>query len=462
MSLYVDKKSITPKQKLQLLKLCKVKEVVKNPVFQKFPKTYKLYKETPDDYIIPRTVAKIMNVHGKSFREKHSLKINKVKFSCSMPLYGKDNPDPKAENRDQESNVQLAVTSLKEKGYCFLNFSTGFGKSLSALHVIQRLKVTCLFLVKAVENQKQTYKSFKDASDARVHHYVGKKVPPNDAQIVVCGLIKACKLSTTYLSRFQFVIIDEADEAMAPSFFELLKKFCPDYFLGLSATMKKSTGLDKALYKYFGEKPDILVEFITKPNVTAVKVQTRFKPNIEYKTVNGEFQIDRHEMSRSLAVNNDRNRFICKFIKHHCTDGQVLILSPRTENIPILAEMATKYNKTSDFKTVGKSTIDKSVDVLVVGMMGAGRGFDCKCKYLFLLGTPINAIQNIGRLRDPNGTIFLFVDNDDRSELGFKRKSLPHLKKLKTKIYFCNDYSEPFQKMSIRGYDQTEFMEEEE
>lgn len=169
-------------------------------------------------------------------------------------------------------------------------------------------------------------------------------------------------------------------------------------------------------------------------------------------------------------------------------DGQCLVLSPRTENIlwlatnipavalkrfnnaynkwikpawkkyldmfPIItrarylsihskrrelrnaAKEYYKQVKKIDYKTVGKKDMDKSKRILIGGLQSCGRGFDCRAKYLFILGIPPNLTQFVGRMRDPLGTVYIFVDKWTKFEDDWKKKAMPYLNKLGCKMYF--------------------------
>ncbi len=89
-----------------------------------------------------------------------------------------------------------------------------------------------------------------------------------------------------------------------------------------------------------------------------------------------------------------------------------------------------------DYKTVGKKDMDKTKRILIGGLQSCGRGFDCRAKYLFILGIPPNLIQFVGRMRDPFGTVYIFVDKWAKFEDDWKKKALPYLKKLGCKLFF--------------------------
>lgn len=434
MSLFIDKTELSPKEEARLLKESKVRELQTH--YKPFPKTFKLYLDLEDKYVFPRHIG----IAGKTWQEYHKTPKNKISFECDKkPFTGNegDNPDLKGEDRDQESTIQEGIKKLKETGAAFYHFSTGYGKTQCGIETIRRLGRVTLWVVFNKEVQQQTYDTVVRDTNARVYWYNTTKEPPANAQIVIIGLVKACKLEPTFLSRFQTVVLDEVDQTAATSFFPLFLKIFPTYLLGLSATIKKSNGLEKALYKYFGPQDEFIYRFIEKPLAKVIKLQTDFVPHIEtVVNAKGEMEIDKHEINRSLAENKDRNKMILKLIEEQSVKGQVLVLSPRKENIIWLSEKLTKHGFDNDYKTVNKKSIDKTKPILLGGLMGCGRGFDCSAKVLIILGVPPNLTQFIGRLREPEGTVYMIVDRFDKFESDWTKKSMPYLRKLGCQIFF--------------------------
>jgi len=492
MSLIIDKKDLTPKEEALLLRMSKVKELRSN--FNPFPKTYKLYVDTGSSYIYPRSIG----IKGKTWQEYYGLPNYSIKFTCKKQLFtgnGGDNPDKDGQDRNQYETVKECVTLLKSQGFVFCHVSTGYGKTICATEITRKLERRTLWIVFNQVVQEQTFTEIKENTTAKVYWFRGKDEPPDDAQIVICGLVKATRLEQSFLATFQTIVLDECDQTAAKSYFPLFLKSCPTYLLGLSATIKKSNGMEQVMYKYFGDKSGFIYRFIEKPHSSIIKYQTPFIPNIETNVnVLGQLQIDQHEINKSLAENIDRNRMILDLVVEKAKEGQCLVLSPRQENIHWLArKLTTKYTKgvrekfletieihlkpkwkemlsthplefqaeyivkhsknselvesagkylgaikMVDYKTVGKKNLDKTSRILIGGLQSCGRGFDCRAKFLFLLGIPPNLTQFVGRLRDPNGFVYIFVDRYQKFESDWSKKAMPYLRKLGCQLFFQN------------------------
>ena len=105
--------------------------------------------------------------------------------------------------------------------------------------------------------------------------------------------------------------------------------------------------------------------------------------------------------------------------------------------------MLVKDGYDVDYKTVGKSTLDKTKRIIIGGLQGTGRGVDTKAKFIYILGIPPNLAQFAGRLRDPHGVIYIYVDNYSKFEVDWTKKCMPYLKKLGCIIKFQNGNEDP-------------------
>jgi hypothetical protein len=448
MSLIIAKKDLSEKEEAFLLRQSKVREITNE--YKRFPKTFKLYLDLGDRYVFPRGIG----LNGKTWQEFYETPKYKITFESITQLFTGnegDNPDVMNEDRDQQTTVDEGVALLKTTGAAFYHFSTGYGKTQCAIETVRRLGRTTLWVAFGREVQQQTYKSITETTDAETYWYRTTKEPPSSAQIVIVGLVKAKDLSLDFLSRFQTVVLDEVDQTAADSYFPLFLKICPTYILGLSATIKKSNGLEKALFKYFGKQETFLYRFIQKPNAKVIKFQTEYIPTLETKVnIKGQVQLDKDLIYKSLAEMKPRNKLIVELIKEQSSKGQVLVLSARKENIIWISERLTRDGYENDYKTVGKTKIDKTKPILIGGLQGCGRGFDTKAKILILLDIPPNLTQFIGRLRDPEGTVYIFVDRFERFEEAWNKKCMPYLKKLGCQLYFQIQEGEvkPYEKKS--------------
>jgi len=131
-----------------------------------------------------------------------------------------------------------------------------------------------------------------------------------------------------------------------------------------------------------------------------------------------------------------RNKVALQLIKDVSTQGQVLVLSPRKENIVWLAERLTRDGYENDYKTVGKKKMDKKKPILLGGLQGCGRGYDTEAKILVILGIMSKPTQFVGRLRDPEGKVYVLVDKYEKHEKIWLENWMPYLRKLECAVFF--------------------------
>lgn len=398
MSKLVKKTCLNETDLADLYKECKVSTL--KSTFNPFPRPVKLYGFDGQNFWIPKNVW----LEGKSYREHHGLKEYSAKFRVHRPLlHGPD--DPLGLNRDQSTVYAHALSELGDNGSCFLHVSTGFGKTSLGTHLIHALERKACIIVYSSGLQRDWVTDLKKHTDARVHLYTGNKVPPNDSQIDVIGMVKATKLTPEFLSRYQTVVIDEVDQVMGKEYMKLLLKIAPDYLIGMTATVERSDGLHSAFYKYFGD--NFITRFIEKPDATVIKYQTDFEGLEEY---DGSGTLIDSVLTNSIAENPKRHLAVEKLVRS-LGKKSMLILSGRTSEILALYELLKDLD--TDYKTDKKKTIDKTKQILIGGFKSFGRGFDRPgLEIVIMLTSYRNVKQYEGRLRSDCGYIYDFVDKN--------------------------------------------------
>lgn len=139
---------------------------------------------------------------------------------------------------------------------CIVQLPTGKGKSILALHIAYRLKQKTLILVHkddlVVGWQKDIKLCFGDNIDVGLIKAKSRKV---GKQITIATVQTLNRMSAdeleTYLEQFGLVVQDECHH-VGLNIFNVIDKFNSKYKLGLSATPKRSDGLDFVFDIYFG------------------------------------------------------------------------------------------------------------------------------------------------------------------------------------------------------------------
>ena len=139
---------------------------------------------------------------------------------------------------------------------CIIQLPTGKGKSILALHIAQKLKQRTLILVHkddlVVGWTKDIKLCFGDSVDVGLIKAKSRKV---GSQITIATVQTLSRMSEEELklftNNFGLVVQDECHH-VGLNIFNIIDKFNSKYKLGLSATPKRSDGLDFVFDIYFG------------------------------------------------------------------------------------------------------------------------------------------------------------------------------------------------------------------
>lgn len=398
MSRIIEKEELTDGQIAYLYKAAKVSTLrtPRNP----FPRPIKLWLFDGKCFWFPSSLP----LPGKTFREHFGVKKYNAKFETTIELFDGISPITGL-FCDQTRIFADALEDIANHGSVLLNLSTGFGKSLLMTMIIQALGRKALIIVYSTGLQKDIVTMLKAKTTAKVHHFTGTKEPAPDTQIDVIGMRKASTLSAKFLSRYQTVVFDEVDQLPAKGSLPMMKRMAPDYLIGLTATIERADGLHTALFKYWGDKKHYIKRLVLKPDVTLVKYQTNFVPEIEY---DADGSIRNDILSNSIASNTKRHAAIERLVRS-LRGKKILILSDRTDEI--LALYARLEDLDCDYKTGKKKDMDKEKRILIGGFKSCGRGYDVPgLEVVILLSSFRNVKQYEGRLRSHQGFIYDFVD----------------------------------------------------
>lgn len=339
--------------------------------------------------------------------------------------------DPKGLERDQQQVWREAVNSLKKTNRVFMNLSTGFGKSALAVHVasiVKRGKIMVTVFNSTV--QKQWKRTFKDFSNAKVQHVVGKKPLDPTAHVYIVGLKKASAADRSFFSSISTLIIDEVDQLPAKTLIQTMKLIAPVYLIGLTATINRDDNMHQALYSYFGDRSTFIKRFITK-DFDVIKYQTQFKPTVEYKDDGG---IDDCVLTASIAYNEKRQSMIAELCRTYFEE-KILVLSKRIEEIEAIYNLL-KETESVDYKTTHKVNWDTNCRILIGGFQSCGRGVDIPNLSVLILASSVNHVeQNEGRIRANNNLIIDIVDNHPIYDRRWAKRKTWYVKRGATLFY---------------------------
>lgn len=336
--------------------------------------------------------------------------------------------DPKG-YRDQDRVVGDALTKLKNDRAVFIACSPGFGKTSMAAYLACQLKVKVAVLCHIDTVNEQWVEEFSKFTNAKVQRVKGKKLDAK-SNVYVMGVMKASKMTRDDFKDIGLVILDEAHIATITAFTVSLLKFTPAYLIGLSATPKRADGMHKLIHLYFGPESNFISRE-EKKEFEVYKVETPYKPKINYVFTYGRPTLDWVGLVNSLAYNEERQNYIVSLVLLH-PERRILILSDRQKECESIYEKLTSRELVAKESSVllltGATTTKKKIDttkyrVLVAGLKKAGVGFNDPSLTMLILATDMkDVVQREGRIRTNNNIIYDLVDDYSTLENHWKQR----------------------------------------
>lgn len=177
----------------------------------------------------------------------------------------------------QEEAVELALANWRG----IINFATGLGKTLTAVHLIKKLKRKTLIVVPSDSIAKQFYKELSGAfGEKRVGFYGGGKKKIKDITVGIAASV------VKYSNEFEdlgCIIFDEVHHIAASTFYEIATNLGDvGRIYGLTATDYRSDGKDIMINAGCGDiiinrdvKWGIENNWLAKPKFIVTEVQTQ-------------------------------------------------------------------------------------------------------------------------------------------------------------------------------------------
>jgi len=126
---------------------------------------------------------------------------------------------------------------------------TGSGKTVIETMIVCDLKRRTLILTHTIEIARQIAATFKRLTGVEPGViYEGKR----DVRPVTIGLIQSVKPEDPILKEVGLLLIDEAHHCSAPSYLAILRECPAKYRIGLTATIRKTGGIEKIIHAALG------------------------------------------------------------------------------------------------------------------------------------------------------------------------------------------------------------------
>jgi superfamily II DNA or RNA helicase len=390
------------------------------------PKKYKIFSETGDTYNVPLVwaVDNLSNITPPVFKEQEHVVVGKV---LAKP------------RKEQKECIEMCKKEfLKDFGGGIINISTGGGKTLCSLFLIEEVKLKTLVVVNTVELMQQWKSAInKFLPSVSVGKIQGSLFDVEGKQVVIAMLHTLSMKSTLTKEMFKpfgVVIIDEVHHLSAEIFNKALLKIRTKYMFGLSATVERKDSLEYIFMYHIGK--------VLYSNVNgSLKQPTEFKV-IWYKPENYKEEFMYNGLPKlaalitNLAEDLDRTRIICDALRDLGSERNVLVLSDR---ISQLKAIHTTLGDGVCGIFIGKLTLkqkeeSKTKRILLATYSIANEGFDHPKLNTLLFATPRSSVvQSIGRIyRKMHEITPMIIDIVDQISV------FPYQYKKRKKIYQQN------------------------
>ncbi len=328
----------------------------------------------------------------------------------------------------QISVAEKCLKYMKKHGGGLLSVPCGFGKTVCALYIAQRLGLKTLVIVHKSFLIKQWIdraKEFLNIDDKQIGIIRQKKcdVAGKDIVFGMIHTIAKRQYDQEIFNGFGLVIYDEAHHVASKFFSRALMKTSVQYTLALTATPYRGDGMIKVMYWFTGGT--IYRERIKMNKNVIVKIVNYRSTDkklfvLKKKWLKGKMRSDTGKMTTNICQIDSRNKKIIDMINHMRRtepERKILVLSGRKQHLDILKQGVDKAiqedinsgfidegetfscNYIGDTKPAERQTAEDKGDIIFATYSMANEGLDIKHLNTVILASPKkDVVQSIGRV----------------------------------------------------------------
>lgn len=416
-------------------KWCRENLVLENPDYVKkkrlgkwtgnTPKEICLYDQKSDCFVIPfGCLKKVFNRFWReSTFERVFSPLRNVSYGSNIELYGYQDDALKAAEKAKNGVIVMPC---------------GSGKTQTALEIVARIGGKCLWLTHTQDLLNQSMNRAKACYD----------LPESDYGVITGGKVKLgsitfatvqtmCKLDLPkYKNEFDIIIVDECHKCVGSptrvmQFYKVLTNLSARYKFGLTATPKRSDGLEKSMFALLGDIiiqiPKEAVANTTCPVMVEMK-KTGYMPNLDV-ALSGDGTINYANLVDDLISNENRLAFVSGVI-NDCK-GSTLVLANRIEYLRKLEERyegksvcLSTLSGRKESREIRKQSLkrlnDGEIDCIFATYQLAKEGLDVPNLKYVVFATPekdeVTVTQSAGRVGRKSagkqyGTVIDFEDD---------------------------------------------------
>lgn len=416
------------------------------------PREICLYEKDADSLSLP------FGVWGKEFYSRFGKQAERV---TPCPVWD-NTPKIKYNSRIELYDYQeQAVISAMKAGNGVIVMPCGAGKTQTALELIARLGLKCLWLTHTQDLLNQSLNRAKAVLDIEQKSYgkiTGGKVDIGYG-ITFATVQTLSKIDLSqYKYAFDVIIVDECHKAIGSptkvmQFYKVLSNLSCRYKFGLTATPKRADGLERSMFALIGDivhtVPKSAVADTTCP-IRVEVVDTGYQPNTRV-VLAGDGTLNYASLVDDLTNSDSRKSVVLDKLKS-LPNEPTLVLANRVAYIDELTkELEAVGKRCRCLSTLGNSKKAKEIrknalkalncgelDYILATYQLAKEGLDVPNLRYVVFATPekdeTTVIQSAGRVGrkaegKPYGTVIDFVDSFGMYQ-GWLKKRQRYYKKL--------------------------------
>lgn len=453
----------------EVLDYCKETLVLSNPEFYKLEAQGRWTGNTQREFVLYEKIGEDLLLPFGCFKDLFSRFRNQCEFVSKIKPITPINFG---------SHIQLypyqetAVNRLISAKNGILVSPCGSGKTQMGLEIIARIGGRALWLTHTGELLTQSMERAKSCFDLPSDAYgtiTAGKVNIGSA-ITFATVQTMCNIDLQQHAKdFDVIIVDECHKAIGTptnimQFYKVLSNLVARYKIGVTATPKRSDGLERCMTALLGDIrhtiPKEEVKQFTCP-VKVMKVETGYTPNLDV-VLSGDGTIVYSSLINDLINNEERNEIIAKNMEllARC-ETKVLVLSDRVEHLSTLKELICKKNANLTDKVVQMKALSNNskareyrrqvlkdlnegkINIVLATYALAKEGLDVPRLDYVVFASPqkdettvTQAAGRVGRKAEGKeyGTVIDYTDNNFGMLAGFSKKRNSIYKRLEYKI----------------------------
>jgi len=269
------------------------------------------------------------------------------------------------------------IEKILEHQQGIIKLSTGYGKSVISMKLIEDTQLKTLIVVPRLNLLKQYQSDIKGLYGEKCGVINGKTFDIQDITVATIQTLKLRDLKEIK-SEFGMIIYDECHTFLSDNGIKVVQSFNPLRLYGMSATPDRSDGQGEALKFYFG---DIIVE----------DSLPQAKPTVEIHKYAGKYFGETYSAIIDIqSEDENRNKLIADIINKEILNGRkIIVLTKRVEHYNKISELINSDKKFTIRATL-PSKEAKEQQALLEKLREGHSDFDVILGTFSLLSTGIN------------------------------------------------------------------------